>query len=119
MHAEALRKADQAEALAEATDDQTFLAGLGWVYGTAGQRPEALRILGRQQQLSARRWVDPIFLAWIYVGLQDYDNAFKFVRQAYEQRTTSMVFMGTHPMLDGLRSDPRYGKLMKDMGFEK
>ena len=67
MHAEALRKAGEAEALVVATEDQTFLAGLGWVHGTAGQRHEALRILGRQQQLSARRWVDPIFLAWIHI----------------------------------------------------
>jgi tetratricopeptide (TPR) repeat protein len=118
MYAEAFAKAKEVEAIAPESEDQGFLGVLGWIYGAVGQRDDALRILQQLQGLAPRRWLDPFFVAVIHTGLEDKDNAFQWLRKAYEERSPSLVLFINHPMADNIRSDPRFGKLMKDMGFE-
>jgi DNA-binding winged helix-turn-helix (wHTH) protein/TolB-like protein len=59
-----------------------------------------------------------VFFAEIYARLGEKDQAFAWLEKAYEQRLTVMKFINTDPVWDDLRSDPRYGDLVRRMGLE-
>ena len=116
---EGLAEARKIEARVLESEEQHYLGGLGWMYGMTGQRDDTLRVLSHLQGLGSSRWLDPTFNAWIYMGLGDSDNAFHWLREAYKQRATGLVFLPEHPMVDPIRSDPRMKQLLSDMGIEK
>jgi serine/threonine protein kinase len=58
-------------------ENQVVASGLGWVYGLAGKRNDALRILQKFNELSSRSYVDFYPVGAIYAGLGDKDRAFE------------------------------------------
>jgi len=112
---EALAKCAAVEALDPRSEDQNLLGLLGWVYGAAGQPEQAAATLERMKGPSPDRWVDPLFLAWIHIGLGDRDAAFQWLREAYQQRSSALVVMDMHPLADSVRSDPRFAQLLEDI----
>ena len=67
------------------------------------------------------RSFDPMMVAGIYSGLGDKDKAFDWLAKAYEVRSGTMVYLKAHSktILKNLSSDPRYLKLLKNMGFKE
>jgi hypothetical protein len=47
--------------------------------------------------------------------LGDYDQAFALLDKAYGERARPMLSLKVNPLLDPLRSDPRFGILMQRM----
>ncbi|MCH8874801.1 hypothetical protein IH824_18910 [candidate division KSB1 bacterium] len=60
----------------------------------------------------------PYYMAVIYTGLGDKDQAFEGLEKAYEERTEQLIFLKVDPYWDILRSDPRFSALLAKMGFE-
>ena len=54
-------------------------------------------------------------VAVVYAAFGDREAAFEWLSRAYDQRTID--FLKVHPLLDPLRSDPRYAELLKKSGF--
>ena len=112
---------DHAEAIAEmekASDrGSDYLAGLGYVYGRAGRRPEALRALARLKTLARSAYVPPYHFAWVYTGLGDRDRAIGELEQVYREHTQHVVDLKEVPMFDPLRGDSRYQDLVKRVGL--
>jgi len=53
-------------------------------------------------------------MAKIYSGLGAKDEAFGALERAYEDRSiVSVAYLKTNPMLDPLRSDPRFAELLR------
>jgi hypothetical protein len=73
-------------------------------------------MLRELEKTAAGQKVDPVAFAWIYRGLGDHDHAIAWLQKAYEEHSTEMVYLRT-PTWDSLRSDPRFIKLMKDVGL--
>jgi eukaryotic-like serine/threonine-protein kinase len=92
---------------------------LGSVYAMSGQRYKALKMLDRLNELSQERYVSPFYRAIIYMGLGDKDQAFEHLEKAYLERESWMATLETFPLLDSLRSDPRFITLLKKMGLER
>jgi eukaryotic-like serine/threonine-protein kinase len=61
---------------------------------------------------STQTYVSPYFTAVKYAGLGDRDRAFEALERAYQERDTWLVHLKVDPMLDTLRSDPRYVNLL-------
>ena len=59
----------------------------------------------------------PFDMAEIYSQLGDKDNAFKWLENAFLQRTYLMMYLKVAPNLDPLRSDPRYIDLVRRTGL--
>ncbi len=64
----------------------------------------------------------PMALAQIYAGLDDKDRAFYWMEQAYKYRDRiggdyGLESVRLEPMLDPLRSDPRYKDLLRRVGL--
>jgi hypothetical protein len=57
-------------------------------------------------------------IAELYVALGDKDQAFAWLDKAYEDHDFILVLLKVQPSFDNLRSDPRFGALLKRIGLE-
>jgi TolB-like protein/Tfp pilus assembly protein PilF len=87
-------------------------ASLGFAYGMAGRRAEAIAILDKLQALSQRRYVSGIYFAIVYAGLKENDRAIEYLNKAFESRHPGLVLIRIEPMFDVLRSDERFKSLV-------
>lgn len=93
------------------------IAGLGYAAARAGQTPLAQQRLQELLTLAARQSVSPYDIAVVYAGLGEKDKTFEWLNKAYDQRSNDLIFLRVEPVLDGVRSDPRFGDLLKKMGL--
>jgi hypothetical protein len=56
-------------------------------------------------------------IALVYAGLGENDQAITWLQKAYEDRSTSMVFLKLDPELGSLHSDPRFEQLSRRINF--
>ncbi len=93
------------------------VAALGHAYAVSGRRGEAQKVIEQLKELSKRRYVEPSYIVVIYAGLGEKDQAFEWLRKAYEERSFSMLYLKVDPRLDSLRSDPRFTDLLRRVGL--
>ena len=93
-------------------------AELAHAYALSGRRPEALKVLEELKRESTRRYVPSYGIATIYVALGMKDEAFAWLERAYQERSEWMVYLKVSPVLDDLRSDPRFPDLLQRVGLE-
>jgi DNA-binding winged helix-turn-helix (wHTH) protein/TolB-like protein/Tfp pilus assembly protein PilF len=112
---EAIDEFKQAKALSgESTGMRIELAH---AYAVSGQRGEAQRIIGELMEQSKQSYVSPYGIAMIYVGLGEKDEAFTWLRKAYQERTWDLVYLKVDPKLDSLRTDPRLTDLLRQLNL--
>jgi serine/threonine protein kinase/Tfp pilus assembly protein PilF len=92
-------------------------AGLGFAHGLLGRKAEALRHLEILNGLARQRHVSPFFCSWIYLGLGNTDAAMEQLEMAYAQRCGWTAHLYVDPMMDSLRSNPRFHDLLRRIGF--
>lgn len=90
---------------------------VGHCYARAGRREEALHILQELQDLAKQRYIPNYWPAIIYAGLNEKDDAFRFLEAACREHEPWMVLIKHWPPLDPLRSDPRFDDLLRRMNF--
>ena len=116
MYAQAIAELEKAEPLWTGTS--RVRGPLGRVYGLAGRRAEAQRVL--QELLRDRagpKYIAADDIAAVYIGLGETDRAFSWLRQACEERATALVNVKVEPAFDGLRGDPRFADLLRCVGL--
>jgi TolB-like protein/DNA-binding winged helix-turn-helix (wHTH) protein/Tfp pilus assembly protein PilF len=117
MFKEAMAEFDKGVSISR--DDLEALTGLGYGYAVTGRRADAEKVLARLNELSKREFVSPVWMAKIYSGLGKKDKAFESLERAYEDRSiVSVAYIKTNPMLDPLRSDPRFAELLRRMNLQ-
>ena len=98
--------------------DPFIFGALAHAYARAGQRDEALKLVGELKRIQAERGNMPTFpFIWAYAGLGDNDQAFAWLETSYQERRDRMVWLNVDPLLDPLRSDPRFHDLVRRMGL--
>jgi len=95
------------------------LAVLGSAYGFAGLKDEGLKILEQLDGLPEDRYVGPIFRAVVWVGVGDKNRTMENLEKAYEEKESGMAFLKVWPLLDSLRSEPRFKALLRKMKLER
>jgi serine/threonine-protein kinase len=94
-----------------------LLAGVyGEALGGCGRREEARAVLETLRRESAIRWVDPISMANVHLGLGEMDNAVAALSQALEERSPLVTFLRAHPSFKPLLGDPRFRQLVAETG---
>ena len=89
------------------------LASLSYAYAAAGQRDKALKILEELKGLEVRNAVQhPYHLAILYTGLGNKDEAFSYLEKAFAASPDHLMYIKVEPLLDSLRSDPRFQNLL-------
>lgn len=95
------------------TGDDAVLTWLGHAYAVTGRKDEALKII---TQLKSQSKADSTYyLALVYTGLGEKDEAFQWLQKSFELKNGAIAVIQSEPMLDGLRSDPRYRDLLRRM----
>ncbi|KPK65578.1 MAG: hypothetical protein AMS21_04305 [Gemmatimonas sp. SG8_38_2] len=92
---------------------------LGFAYARAGRRSDAERVIRELQESAAERFVNPDYIAIVYVGLGENDEAMAWLYQATEARTDWPLFFPVDPVLDSIQSDPRYQDLLRTIGLSE
>jgi tetratricopeptide (TPR) repeat protein len=93
------------------------IALLGHAYAMSGKKDEALKVLDELHELSKRGYVSSYRIAAIYAGLQETQQAFEWLRRAYEERDAWLTWLRVDPVFDDLRSDRRFQKLLERVGL--
>lgn len=94
-----------------------ILGALGQVYGLAGDAAGAKRALARLKDLSAHRPVRFTCFALVHLGLGETQQALDFLESAAAAREANVAGLYVHPVWDPLRSESRFRKLLKQVGF--
>src|SRR5947208_313227 len=91
----------------------------GYTYARCGHRAQALAELDRLGVVARQgRFVSHLALAIIHTGLGDNERALTELDRAYVERAWGMFTLRVDPTFDGLRADPRFGRLLKKVGLE-
>jgi tetratricopeptide (TPR) repeat protein len=68
------------------------------------------------EEKGKRAW-PAMTVASIYASAGRADEAFTWLRRAYEGRDMNLVFLGASPDFAGVRNDPRYAEMLKMVGL--
>jgi tetratricopeptide (TPR) repeat protein len=112
---QAIPEFQKAQELSEGGTDE--LAALGQAYAASGQEAEARKVLQQLMERSQQTYVQPVWLALIYLGLHDKDQAFVWLQKAYNDRSALLLNLKSDPVFDPLRSDARFADLARKVGF--
>ena len=115
MYEQAIAEMRKAIALDASPGRWGRAAALGYTYGMAGKRQEALKIFEDLQQLSKQRYVSPFNFALLYLGLGEKERTLEWLNKTYNEYPFTLAFLKIDPRYDDLRSDPRFVDLMRRM----
>jgi TolB-like protein/Tfp pilus assembly protein PilF len=93
-------------------------AELGLAHALAGNRGEALKLVGQLNEQSKQRYVSPFNRAVIYGGLGDERRAMEWLEKAYDERSVSLNLLKVSPAFISLREDPRFVAMVRSLGME-
>lgn len=96
----------------------TYLGNLGYCYAVTGRRAEALTILKELEGKYAEGKSSGQFLAGIYAGLGDKDQALTWLEKDFQQHSGQLPTIAWRLHFEGLRSDPRFADLLRRMGLK-
>ncbi len=95
------------------------LGAIGYVYGITGRKQEAEKMLDSLTRLSSLSFISPYVFALVYTSLNDKENAFRCLDQAYTDHANWMVWLKLDPRWRLLYDDKRYAALVEKMGLPK
>ena len=109
MHAEAIAEFQTGVKL---SGSPLMLALLGHAYAVAGKKAEALQVLNDLQQLQEQRYVSPYTVAAIYAGLDDKEQALKWLEMAVEGRDIWLMNLKVDPVFAKLRNERKFTDIL-------
>jgi tetratricopeptide (TPR) repeat protein len=98
-------------------DDTLILSQLGVIYAQSGKENKARQVLAKLDELSGEKYVSPFLLALVHAGLGESDKAFERLEEASAKRDHWVETLRVHPVLDSLRGDERFSKLLLATGL--
>jgi tetratricopeptide (TPR) repeat protein len=113
MYTEALSELELAVKLSG--DSTVALAMLGHALAAADRKEEVLQILDRLTAISEKRYVSSYWIAVVYNGMKDREQTLAWLRKAFDERSSWLVWSNVEPRFDWLRSDQEFTALMNAM----
>jgi TolB-like protein/Flp pilus assembly protein TadD len=101
-----------------APEDPAILALMGHEYAVSGDKTNAEKTLVKLEEISNRKYVPAVYFALVYIGLGRKDEAFQWLDKAYDERCEYLVYLGSEPLADPLRGDPRFARLLSRLGLK-
>lgn len=87
------------------------LTALGCAFALGGDKPQAQEVLDQLIRLSSQRYISPVLLSQVAIGLGDEERALSYLDHAFQIRAAELVWIGVRPVFDSLRSKPRFREL--------
>lgn len=105
---------------AAATEEQPhILAYLIYVQARAGADSAAQRSYALFRKREKTAYVQPYTQAVVSLARGKREEALDWLERGVDSRNEEVVFLKVDPVMDPLRSDPRYQALLRRLGFEK
>ncbi len=82
-----------------------------------GERGAVYPIIEDMQALPDAAETGACNIAWLYALVEDKSDAFEWLERAIEHRNPRTSWIRTMPAVDSLRSDSRYGPLLRKMNL--
>jgi TolB-like protein/DNA-binding winged helix-turn-helix (wHTH) protein/Tfp pilus assembly protein PilF len=90
---------------------------LGHAHARAGRIEEARAVGDELRRLSAETYVSAYIRALYHLGLEERELALDELERAYDERSWLVAMVKVDPMLDALRSEPRFQALVQRLRF--
>jgi TolB-like protein/DNA-binding winged helix-turn-helix (wHTH) protein/Flp pilus assembly protein TadD len=97
---------------------RAHLEWLGYGYGVAGRRREALQILGELEKVAKAQYVSPHRFAIVHLGLGEKDEALRSLDKAHDERAFEVLSLAG-PVFDLLHDHPRFRDLLGRIGLAR
>src|SRR5262249_10159442 len=105
---------------AKALDPLPWYDGwLGYAYAVSGERGKAKEILRQTQILAEQRYVSPEINVLVYLGLDEKEKALDWLEKCYQEQDGACWWLKVERAYDGLRTEPRFQALLKQVGLDK
>lgn len=115
LYREAITEIEKVSAM---NRDLPAVAGLrGYIHGLLGERSEALQIIEQLKAISKQRYVPGFYIALVYAGLRDNDQAFDWLEKSREERFVRLAYLAREPLWEPIRSDARFAELVRRVGI--
>jgi serine/threonine-protein kinase len=89
----------------------------GFIYAVSGKKEKAEEILKELSKLSKNIYVSPWTIVAIYAGLNQKKEAMNWLHKAYEDHDQWLKFLKVEPILDDVRSHPKFNDLLRRIGL--
>jgi TolB-like protein len=114
-HAKAIAHLKQART--ETGEMPLMDAALGLAYAVSGKKAETMKLAEAFKAAAKKRYIPPTYFGMLFAGLGDKDKAMMWLEKAYEDRADGLTWLNVEPMLDEVRSDPRFQDLIRRIGL--
>ncbi len=93
------------------------IANLAWIYGLAGEKHEAQKLIDELNEVARHRYVAPAQFVNAYLGLGDKETALTWMQKGIDEHDQGLICSKVDPILDPLRSEPRFQAMVSRMNF--
>jgi TolB-like protein/Tfp pilus assembly protein PilF len=93
------------------------LGYLGMTLATSGDHAGARAVLAGIYDAAAHLYIPPTSVATIHLGLGEIDQVFTCLDRAIDDRDPIITPIKTNPILDSIRTDPRFAALLRKMNL--
>ncbi len=106
------------EAIALSSHSAYAIAGRAHLATLRGDWDKARELLDDLHEQAKGRYISPVAFVIIYVALGEQDRAVEWLTRAYEERRGWLAYLKVEPMLDPLRDDARFKRLLQLMKLD-
>jgi hypothetical protein len=93
------------------------MALLGHAYALVGDTREARRILRTLEHPPEGLYVASDFRALVHLGLGERDRFFELMEESRRRRDEDIIWLPRYPLMDPVRSDPRFRDLLRRLNL--
>jgi TolB-like protein/Flp pilus assembly protein TadD len=115
-YAEAIEEFGKARQLSHGNSEA--IGSIGYVAALAGDKLKAQAVLEELKTLSSEHYVPPVNVALVLNALGEKNEALAALEKACQERDVRLTLLKVDPRWDSLRSEPRFGAILKRIGLQ-
>ncbi len=95
----------------------SMIAAMAFAHARDGDGARARALLKRITSLVLRGEASPVSIAIIHVGLNQLDEAFRWLQRACQHRSGKLIYLKANPIFEDLHADKRFDALVGKIGL--